>query len=87
MRRWWSRCPKLQNEKVWRATNVLLKQYGGEAVFTSIIRADALFDRGDPQDCSAWVRIATAITELDPHTPDTGDKVRQRRRAFQHWWS
>ena len=53
----------------WRAANVLLKRYGGEALFIATRRADALLDRGDPEGCSVWIRIATAITELERKAP------------------
>lgn len=40
---------------IWRSANILLKRYGGEAVFIASKRADALLDQGDGQGCSAWV--------------------------------
>jgi hypothetical protein len=43
----------------WRAANILLKRYGH----------DALLDQADVQGCSAWIRIANAIAELDRRAP------------------
>ena len=50
---------------IWRSANILLNRYGGEAVIVATKRADALLDQGDPEGCSAWVRIAKAIAELE----------------------
>jgi len=58
-----------------RATNILLKRYGGEAVFIAARRADALLDQGDTQGCSAWLRIAKAITELERKAPGIRARV------------
>ena len=60
---------------VWRSANILVKRYGAEAVFIATKRADALLDQGDMQGCSAWVRIAKAITDLERPTPSGSDKV------------
>ena len=45
----------------WRAANILVKRYKGEAVFVAAKRADALLERGDHEGCSAWVRIGKAV--------------------------
>lgn len=60
---------------VWRSANILLKRYGGEAVFIASKRADALLDQGDVQGCSVWVRIAKAIDELERKQPGHADKM------------
>ena len=33
---------------IWRAANVIIKQYGEDAPIHSAMRADATLDRGDP---------------------------------------
>jgi len=60
---------------IWRSANILLKRYGGEAVFIASRRADALLDQGDLQGCSAWVRIAKAISELERKAPGIRDRI------------
>ena len=60
---------------IWRSANILLKQYAAEAVFIATKRADALLDQGDVQGCSAWVRIAKAITELERKRPAPSERV------------
>jgi hypothetical protein len=52
-----------------RSANILLKRYGGDAVFIASKRAHALLDLDDVQGCSAWVRIAKAIDELERKQP------------------
>ena len=59
----------------WRSANILLKRYGGKAVFIATKRADALLDQGDVHGCSAWLRIAKAITELERKAADKSDRV------------
>ena len=60
---------------IWRSANILLKRYGGEAVFIASKRADELLDQGDVQGCSAWVRIAKAIIELERKSAGKADRV------------
>ena len=66
---------KMTELDIWRSANILLKRYGSEAVFIATNRADALLDQGDVQGCSAWVRIAKAITDLERRALSVGDKV------------
>ena len=65
----------MDNLDIWRAANILVKRYRGEAVFIAAKRADALLDLGDPEGCSAWIRIARAITELERQKPRSGERV------------
>lgn len=60
---------------IWRSANILLKRYGDEAVFIASKRADALLDQGDHQGCSAWIRIAKAIFELEQKQAGEKDRV------------
>jgi hypothetical protein len=50
---------------IWRSANILLKRYGVDAMLIATRRADALFDQGDVQGCSAWIRISRAIASLE----------------------
>jgi hypothetical protein len=50
---------------IWRSANILLKRYGGAAVFIARKRADAQLEQGDVKGASAWVRILKAITDLE----------------------
>ena len=36
---------------IWCSANILLKQYGGEAMLIATPRADALLDPVDPEGC------------------------------------
>jgi hypothetical protein len=60
---------------IWRSADILLKRYGGEAVFIAAKRSDVLLDQGDYQGCSTWVRIAKAIAELERKAAGKGDRV------------
>jgi hypothetical protein len=59
---------------IWRAANILLKRYRGEALFIASRRADALLDQGDIAGCSAWIGITKAITELE-QKPGASDSL------------
>lgn len=58
-----------------RSASILLTRYGTEAVFVASRQADKLLEQGDVQGCLAWVRIAKAITELEPKTAGKSDLV------------
>jgi hypothetical protein len=60
---------------IWRSANILLKRHSAEAVFIATKRADALLDQGDVQGCSAWLRIAKAIIELERKEPAPSERV------------
>jgi hypothetical protein len=60
---------------IWRSANILLKRYGGEAVFIASKRADALLDQGDVEGCSAWVRITKAIADLERKAAGKSEQV------------
>ena len=60
---------------IWRSANILLKRYGGEALFIASKRADALLDLGDLRASSAWVRITKAIVDLERKAPGKGNLV------------
>lgn len=60
---------------IWRCAKLLLKRYGGEAVFIATRRVDALVDRGDPEGCRTWIRIAEAITAIEKQRPGKADTL------------
>ena len=60
---------------IWRSANILLKRYGGEAVFIAGKRVDALLDQGDTEGCSAWILIVKAITDLERKLAGKGDTL------------
>ena len=48
----------------WRAADVMMKLYGGEAMDRAVARAEALAGQGDRDGYFAWKRIARAIEDL-----------------------
>jgi DNA-directed RNA polymerase subunit K/omega len=54
----------IKDVDIWRAADVLLKQYGDEAVVIAAQRADALLDKGDVDGQRAFKRVIEAINEL-----------------------
>jgi hypothetical protein len=59
-----------------------MKRYGDEAVFIATKRADALLDQGDMQGCSAWVRIAKAIADLERKAAGRSDRCISATRSY-----
>ena len=49
---------------IWRSANELIKQFGDTADIEAAARADALLDKGDLEGQLVWLRILTAIDEL-----------------------
>ncbi len=49
---------------VYRAANLLVKQYGTEAPFEAAMRADIMLERGDLDGQRVWLRILAAVNEL-----------------------
>lgn len=60
---------------MWRSVDLLLKRYGEEAVLIANRRADALLDQGDLEGSSEWIRVATAITDLERKAPNANERV------------
>lgn len=50
---------------IWRCAKLLLKRFGGKAVFIATRRSDALLDQGDTNGCTTWIQITCAITDLE----------------------
>ncbi len=49
---------------IWRSAQVLIKQHGQDAPIHAAMRADAMLDKGDLDDCAVWRRILRAVEEL-----------------------
>jgi hypothetical protein len=49
---------------IWRAANLMLEMYGGDASLKAAMRADALLAEGDADGFFAWKRIMRAIDDL-----------------------
>jgi hypothetical protein len=60
---------------IWRAANILLEHFRGEAVFIATRRADTLRGKGDPDGSRTWIRIAKAITALEKQRPGKADTL------------
>jgi hypothetical protein len=46
---------------IWRAANLLIKQYGSEAELVAAQRVDEMLTRGDLEGRDVWRRIRHAI--------------------------
>jgi hypothetical protein len=42
---------------IWRVADLLVKEFGEEAVFRASQRADAMLDQGDTDGFTAWLKI------------------------------
>ncbi|MCH7777694.1 MAG: hypothetical protein IH878_14330 [Gemmatimonadetes bacterium] len=49
---------------IYRAANVIIKQYGQDAPVHAAMRADAMLEKGDPDGYAVWKRILRALEEL-----------------------
>ena len=54
---------------IWRATALMLKRYGEQALEESAARADELMSAGDDDGAATWRRIMDAVTQLENDTP------------------
>jgi hypothetical protein len=50
---------------IWRAAAEMIRQFGEDAAVTAGMRADALLEQGDGAGFRVWVRVVTAINELE----------------------
>lgn len=58
---------------IWRVADLLVKEYGDEAVFLASQRADAMLDQGDTDGFTAWLKIVKAIETLQRKRPPEGE--------------
>jgi len=60
---------------LYRAANVIIKQYGEDAPIHAAMRADATLKAGDPDGYAVWKRILRAVGELQGTEPKSGEAV------------
>ena len=60
---------------IYRAANVIIKQYGPDAPIHAAMRADAMLEAGDQDGYAVWRRILRAVEELQRAEPGPGGKV------------
>ncbi len=54
---------------IYRAANVIIKQYFQDAPIHAAMRADAMLEKGDPDGYAVWKRIVRAVAELQRVEP------------------
>jgi hypothetical protein len=54
---------------IWHTAQVMLSRYGADATVQAARMADALFDSGEVQARSVWLRIIKAIELLQDNRP------------------
>ena len=60
---------------IWRAANVLVKEYGDEAALMAARRCDALLANGDVDGERVWKSILRAVEELRRTERKDGEPV------------
>jgi hypothetical protein len=60
---------------IWRAANVLVKEYGDEAPLLAARRCDALLANGDLDGERVWKSILRAVEELRRTERRNGEKI------------
>jgi hypothetical protein len=60
---------------IWRAANVLVKEYGDEAPLLAARRCDALLANGDADGERVWKSILRAVEELRRTERKDGEQV------------
>jgi hypothetical protein len=63
------------NLDIWRAANVLVKEYGDEAPLIAARRCDALLADGDADGERVWKGILRAVEELRRTELKDGERV------------
>jgi hypothetical protein len=59
----------------WRSAQLLVKQYGEDALIHAAMRADAMLEKGDLDGLAVWKRIVRAMGELQGTEPKSGEAV------------
>ena len=54
----------IHDRDIYRTTNVLIREHGGDAPIQAAMRADAMLDKGDLDGLAVWKRILRAVGEL-----------------------
>ena len=60
---------------IYRSANLLVKQYGTEAMIHAAMKADAMLERADLDGQRVWLRILAAVNELLDTRPGDGAAV------------
>jgi hypothetical protein len=60
---------------IWRVADLLVKEYGNEAVLLASKRADAMLAQGDTDGFTAWLKVVKAIETLQRKGPGDGEAV------------
>ena len=60
---------------IWRVADLLVKEYGDEAVFLASKRADAMLDQGDTDGFTVWLKVVKTIETLQRKGPAEGEAV------------
>ncbi len=60
---------------IYRSAGAMIAQHGEEALLEAGMRADTLLEKGDLVGYRAWLRILTAIRELQKATPAESDAL------------
>ncbi len=58
---------------IYRAANVIIKQYDPDAPIHAAMRADAMLEAGDLGGYAVWRRILRAVEELMRASPVSGE--------------
>jgi hypothetical protein len=49
---------------IFRSAQVLVKRHGQDAPIHAAMRAEAMLDKGDLDDCAVWKRLVKAVEKL-----------------------
>ena len=60
---------------IFRAANVITKEYGEDGPIHAAMRADAMLEAGDLDGYAVWKRILRAVEELQGTEPKPGEAV------------
>jgi hypothetical protein len=60
---------------IWCVADLLMQEYGDQAVFLASKRADAMLDQGDPDGFTVWLKVVKAIETLQRKGPGDGEAV------------
>ncbi len=60
---------------IYRSAQVLVKHHGQDAPTEAVMRADAMFEKGDLDGYAVWKRILRAVEELQREIATAGDQI------------
>lgn len=65
----------LSDLDIYRAADVLVKQYGDAAPLEAAMRADKMLAKGDMEGKAVWLRILRAVDEILKASPGSGELI------------